>query len=142
MIKIEQLQNVTTKDLEAINALIPQLSNSAKPLTYEGLLEIIKDNRMPILVVRDGGQLIGIGMVLIYRVPTEKRARLEEIIIDEKYRGQGLGEKLSQTLIEIAKKERVSSIYLSSRPSRVVANKLYQKLGFEKKETNVYRLKL
>lgn len=142
MIKIEELANVTTKAVEEISALIIQLSATAKPLTYARLLEILKNERATTLVVQDGQRIIGFGMVVIYDVPTEKRAWLEEVVIDEKYRGQGLGEKLSKALIEIAKKERVQSIYLSSRPSREAANKLYPKLGFELKETNTYRLKL
>ena len=142
MIKIEELGNVTTKDLDAINILIPQLSVSAGSMTYARLLEMVKNERAPILVARYGGTIVGIGMMVIYNVPTEKRAWLEEIIVDEKYRGQGLGERISKALIEIAKKEKVSRIYLSSGSQREAANKLYQKLGFERKETNVYRLKL
>ncbi len=142
MIKLEELTQVTTKDLEEINSLIPQLSSSAKPLTNARFLEMLKDIRMPILVLRDGQKIVGIAMIVIYNVLTEKRAWIEEVTIDEKYRGKGLGEQLSKALIEIAKKERVQTVYLSSRPSREAANKLYQKLGFEQKETNVYRLKL
>ncbi|MEK7616118.1 MAG: GNAT family N-acetyltransferase [Patescibacteria group bacterium] len=138
---IEELGNVTTKVLEEINALIPQLSSSSKPMTYARLLEMLKEGSS-VLVVRDGQNIIGIGMVVIYNVPTEKRAWLEEITIDETYRGQGWGEKLSQALIDIARKQHVDRVYLSSNPDRIAANKLYQKLGFEKKETNVYRLKL
>lgn len=142
MIKIEQLHNVTTKALEEINALLPQLSSSAKPLTYARLLDMVKNMATTTLVIKDGQKIIGIGMIMIYDVPTEKRAWLEEIIVDEGYRGQGLGEQVSKELIEIAKRERVNRVYLSSGPQREAANKLYQKLGFEKKETNVYRLKL
>ncbi len=141
MMTIEELGNVTTKVLEEINALIPQLSSSSKPMTYARLLEMLKEGSS-VLVVRDGQNIIGIGMVVIYNVPTEKRAWLEEITIDETYRGQGWGEKLSQALIDIARKQHVDRVYLSSNPDRIAANKLYQKLGFEKKETNVYRLKL
>lgn len=142
MIKIEQLVNVTTKSLEEINALIPQLSSSAKPVTYARLLEMVKNEHAITLVAKDSQKIIGMGMVVIYNVPTEKRAWLEEIIVDEAYRGQGLGERISQELIEIGKRERVNRIYLSSNPQREAANKLYIKLGFEKKETNVYKLKL
>ena len=142
MIKIEQLQNVTTKALEEINVLIPQLSASAKPITYARLLEMIKNEQATTLVAKDGQKIIGIGMVVIYNVPTEKRAWLEEIIVDEAYRGQGLGEKISKELLEIARREKVSRVYLSSKPTRVAANKLYQKMSFEPKETNVYKMNL
>ena len=142
MITIEELTQVTTKSVDEINALIPQLSSSAKPMTFARLLELTKDMRVPILVALDGKKIVGIGMIITYNVLTEKRAWLEEIIVDEQYRGQGLGERISRALIEIAKKQRVERIYLSSAPKRVAANKLYQKMGFEPKETNVYRMKL
>ena len=142
MIKIEPLLNVTTKALEEINGLLPQLSSSAKPLTYARLLELVKNERAPMLVARDGQKIVGMGMIVIYNVPTEKRAWLEEIIVDEAYRGQGLGKRISNELLDIARKEHVDRVYLSSKPTRVAANKLYQKLGFEQKETNVYKLNL
>ena len=142
MIKIEPIGNVTTKALEEINALIPQLSSSAKPLTYARLLEMTRDARVPILIAKDAGRIIGIGMIVVYNVFTEKRAWMEEIVVDEQYRGQGIGEKISKKLLEIAKQEKVERVYLSSAPKRVAANKLYQKLGFERKETNVYKIKL
>ncbi|MEK7583522.1 MAG: GNAT family N-acetyltransferase [Patescibacteria group bacterium] len=140
--KIEELKNVTTKVLDEINLLIPQLSSSAKLLTYARLLDMVKNERTTTLVIKDGQKIIGMGMVVIYDVPTEKRAWLEEIMVDEAYRGQGLGERLSKELIEIARHQRVNRVYLSSGLHREAANKLYQKLGFEKKETNVYKLKL
>lgn len=142
MTTIKPLVNVTTKDLDAINALIPQLSASAKAMTYARLLQLVKDPDMTVLVARDAQKIIGIGMIVWYHVLTEKRAWLEEIIVDEAYRHQGIGERLSRGLIDIAKQNRVERAYLSSGPQREVANKLYRKLGFEKKETNVYRMKL
>lgn len=142
MVKIEELAQVTNEDLAAINRLIPQLSETAKPIAHARLLDMVQNRSMTALVARDGRELVGFGAIVIYNVPTEKRAWIEEVMVDEKYRGQGLGEKLSLQLIEIAKKERVNRIYLSSGPKRIAARKLYEKLGFEKKDTNVFKLTL
>lgn len=140
--KIEQLHNVTTKALEEINAFLPQLSSSAKPLTYASLLEAVKDPAVTFLVAKDDERIIGMGILLVFHTALGTAAALEEIIVDEKYRGQGIGEKITKELIELAREQRAGHIYLTSRPSRVAANKLYEKLGFEKKETNAYHLKL
>src|SRR3989338_4587936 len=142
MITIEELTQVTSSDLAAINKLLPQLSDSAKLLSYQGLLDITKDIRCTMYVAREGGNIVGMGMILIYRVPSEKRAHFEEIVVDAEHRKHGIGTQIMQTLINRAKKERVTSIYFSSRPDRAAANALYKKLGFEPYETNVYMMKL
>ena len=143
MKKVEPLQNVTTKDLEAINALQKQLSRSSwEPLTYAQLLDVVKDNNVTPLVARDGGKIVGLGVINIFHTILGKHATLEDMVVDETYRGQGLGVKIGQALLDFAKKEHVVSVELTVRPSREAANKLYQKLGFEQRETNVYRLKL
>ncbi len=142
MVKFEELGNVTTKALAEINILIPQVSSSAQALSYAALLDIIKDNAITFVVARDGGTIIGFGTLAIYHSISSKRGRIDHMVIDEQYRGQGLGEKLMQKLIDIAKEHKVTRIELTSRPSREAANKLYQKMGFEIHETNFYQLKL
>ena len=142
MIKIEQLMNVTTKAVEEMNFLLPQLSKNAKPLSYASLLDVIKDPATTLLVVKDGAKIVGMGTLLVFHNPVGKWASLQDIVIDEAYRGQGLGEKLSKHMIELARGHKVGGIELTSKPDRIVAHKLYEKLGFEKKETNVYRLRL
>ncbi len=142
MIKFEELKNVTTKALEEMNILLPQLSKNAKPLTYASLLEVIQDSAATLLVVKDGVRIIGTGTLLVFHNPIGKWASLQDVIIDEAYRRQGLGEKLMKHMIDLAREHRVGGIELTSKPERVAGNKLYQKLGFKHHETNVYRLTL
>src|SRR3989344_3560329 len=142
MITIEELTQVTTEDLDGINNLLPQLSDSAKPLSYQGLLNIVKNNSATTLVIRDGQKLIGFGMLVMFHDLSGTRGMIEDIIVDESYRGKGFGKELMEKLIDLAKKQRVHSIELSSRPDRAAANALYKKLGFEPYETNVYKMKL
>ena len=85
---------------------------------------------------------MGMGTLVIMHTVVGVRARIEDVVVDEIYRGKGIGEKISKELIALARKKKVRSIELSSRPSRTVANKLYQKLGFKKRDTNVYNLPL
>lgn len=142
-ITIEELTQVTQHDLEGINALQTQLARSSwKPLTYAQLLNVVKDNNVTLLTVKDAGNIIGLGSINMFHTILGKHATIEDMVIDEKYRGQGLGKRLGEQLIDLAKKARVVSIELTTRPSREAAIKLYEKLGFEKRKTNVYRLKL
>ena len=93
-------------------------------------------------VARDEDRIVGMGTLAIVSLPEGERAQIEDVVVHETYRGQGLGEKISKQLIERARERKAGVATLSSRADRVAANKLYQKLGFEKWETNVYRLKL
>lgn len=133
---------MTTKALEELNSLLTQVSTRAKILTYGGILDFLKDPAVTLLVVKDGVKIIGMGTVITFHKISEKCARIEHIVLDEKYRGQGLGEKLTLKLIESARAKKVKQIELTSSSSRLAANKLYQKLGFEIRDTNVFRLKL
>ena len=142
MIKIEELTQITTKEVGELNILYSQVSSSGKMLTFDGLLKFIKNIDNKLIVAREGGKIIGMGSLIIFYKISEKNGKIEHVVVDEFMRGQGIGEKLCEKLIEIAKENRVIQIELTSRASRVAANKLYQKLGFEKKETNVYRMKL
>ena len=140
MIRIEELQRVTQKSLKEINALLPQLSKTPKLLSLK-LLEIItKDKNTCLVVAKDGSRIVGMGSLVVFLTPHSRRARIEDVVVDKSYRGKGIGEKISKELISLAKKKKVKSIELSSRPSRAVANKLYKKLGFKQKETNAYSL--
>ena len=80
--------------------------------------------------------------LVIYSVPARKKSRIEDVVVDEKYRGRGIATKLVNYAIEKAKNNGVISLDLTSRPERENASKLYLKLGFKKRNTNVYRIKL
>ena len=101
---------------------------------------ITRDKNTCLVVAREDLQIIGMGSLVVFLTPYSRRARIEDVVVDEKYRGRGIGEKISKELIALAKKKKVKSIELSSRPRRTVANELYKKLGFKKKETNTYSL--
>ena len=142
MIKIEQLENVTTKAVEELNMLMPQLSSSGKQITYADLLAVLKDPNTTLMIVKEAGNIIGMGTLVQISIVTGHYGILEDIVVDEKYRGQGIGKQLCEKLIQLAREHKLDWLELTSRPTRVVANTLYPKLGFKKKETNVYELEL
>ena len=142
MITIEELKEASSKSLGDINALLHQLSERLPECTLELLKKIVVDSNTELWVVEDEDRIVGMATLAIVTIPEGQRAQIEDVVVDEKYRGQGLGEKLSKKLIERARERSASSITLSSRSERVAANKLYQKLGFSDWPTNVYKLKL
>ena len=128
---------------EAFQRLVPQLTSNNPPPTRDELAALLRDASSTLLIARsDSGQIIGALNLTVYRVPTGVRSIIEDVIVDISARGQGVGEALMQSAIELAKEKGAHNISLTSNSLRVAANKLYLKLGFEKRDTNAYKLKL
>jgi ribosomal protein S18 acetylase RimI-like enzyme len=120
--------------------LIPQLKISFPPLTREELTSLLASDASTLLTARDEatGQIVGILTLIVYRVPTGVRARIEDVVVDESMRGRGIAVELVQRALEIARQKGADGVALTSNPKREAANRLYQKVGFKKWETNVY----
>ncbi len=141
-ITIEQLTAFSTEDAEAIRQLVAQLGSTFHPLTDTDLKGMLSSPTLHLFTARDSktNQIIGMGTLAIYRIPYLKKAYLDDFIISDEYQGQGIGSMLMESVIEKAKIEGVAYMEFTSNPTRVGANNFYQKMGFEKRETNVYRL--
>ena len=142
MITFEQLTNASQKALDDVNKLLAQLSSEENVISLAYLQRILKNENIGFFVAKDDEKIIGMGILALVPVVSGLGARIEDVVIDENYRGKGLGKQLMQKIIEEARKKNVEYVELTSRPSRVVANKLYPALGFRKRETNVYTLDL
>lgn len=137
---MEEVTEVTSEVMAALERLLPQLSTSAPPLTEAELGEIVASPATPLLVARgDGGRIVGSLTLALFRIPTGVRAWIEDVIVDEEARGSGVGETLSRAALERAEAAGARSVDLTSRPSREAANRLYRRLGFEPRATNVWR---
>jgi ribosomal protein S18 acetylase RimI-like enzyme len=143
MFKIRELKKTDSKELKV---LFNQLVAHPKDFNYFKKLDInllIKDPGCHCIVIEHKGKLIGFGSIIIFLTPVYGyKGRIEDVIIHESHREKGLGKKISRELIKIAKKKKVKSIHLTSRPDRIPARKLYESLGFELKETGVFFLNL
>ena len=140
MTKIRIAENVDARLVEAYQKLTPQLSSSNPPPTEDELKAIIGSDSATILVAEDAnGRILGSMTLVIFRIPTGIRAWIEDVVVDTQARGMGVGQALNQHAIELAQKAGAKTIDLTSRPSREAANRLYQRLGFTPRETNVYR---
>jgi ribosomal protein S18 acetylase RimI-like enzyme len=137
---IEVLLEVTDEDVHAINRLLPQLSRSAPPLDAAALQQIATWNGNSLLVARAAGEIVGMLTLVMFPIPTGLRVRIEDVVVDESVRGQGVGAALSREAIRLATEAGARTIDLTSRPSRESANRLYERLGFRLRDTRVYRL--
>ena len=134
-------QTALTPDLrEGFDRLTPQLSSSNPPPTDADLAAIIASPATVLFVARDdAGRVVGSLTLALFRLPTGLRAWIEDVVVDESVRGQGVGEALNRAAIARADADGARTIDLTSRPTREAANRLYQRLGFVERETNVYR---
>jgi ribosomal protein S18 acetylase RimI-like enzyme len=142
-VAITQATTVSDELVAAFTRLVPQLSASAEPPSREQLEDIVASSAATVLLARDdAGQIIGSLTLVIFRTPTGARAWIEDVVVDESARGQGAGEALVAEAIRLASDSGVRTVDLTSRPSRGSANRLYEKIGFQARETNVYRYDL
>ena len=137
----------SVNDLLAINRLLTELTS--KPRIINSLLRIVAQRNFGLVVARDleknrfqDQTIVGMGTIHWIELPTKVNAYIDDVVVSSTYRGQKIGERITKELIKIAKSAGAQCIDLTSNPKREAANKLYQKLGFVKKETNVYRLNL
>lgn len=123
----------------AICELLPQLTASLRLPTYSELSEIVDAPCTRLLVARDGDQLLGMLTLVLVRLPSARVAHVEDVVVDEVSRGKGVGRLLLDASLTLATEAGATHVDLTSRPARTAANGLYQSLGFELRETNVYR---
>ena len=146
---VEIVTESTPELVEAMGRLIPQLSRSAPALTAEQCEALVAQPGVHLFVFRpdaadDEGNhpILGMLSLATFEIPTGVRAWVEDVVVDEAARGQGAGQSLVVAAIEHAKKVGARTVDLTSRPSREAANRLYQRAGFQLRETNVYRVTL
>jgi ribosomal protein S18 acetylase RimI-like enzyme len=125
--------------LAAMTELLPQLSSSATPVTAYDLENIVDAPATTVFVARRRGQIVGALTIAIFRVPTGVRAWIEDVVVDRAERGYGVGSALVEAALTEAVEAGARTVDLTSRPDREEANRLYQRLGFEARRTNVYR---
>jgi len=132
--------------VESFSRLIPQLSSSSPAPTSAELLSIIDNPNSALFIAEvetDGERsVVGSLTLAFYRIPTGLKAWIEDVVVDESARGLGVGEALNLAAIDEARQRGAKNVSLTSRSSREAANRLYQRLGFEPYETNLYRFGL
>ena len=141
-IKIEIAASVDSELIEAFQRLTPQLSSSNSGPTEDQLEAIVSSCASKLLVARFENRIVGSLTLVTFPIPTGIRAWIEDVVVDSDARGKGVGEALNVFALAEAKRLGAITVDLTSRPSREAANRLYQRLGFKARETNVYRFTL
>ena len=141
-VQIIEVKKCSAEVTESLQKLLPQLTKNYKSFNINNLDEITCSDSTRLFLALDSTsetEIIGSYTMVIFRIPTGKMLRIEDVIVDENRRGEGIGKKMMQHAIDVAKSAHVDKIELTSHPFRIEANKLYQSLGFRKIDTNVYR---
>ncbi|HXQ62512.1 MAG TPA: GNAT family N-acetyltransferase [Acidimicrobiales bacterium] len=137
---VTEVTVATPEIVEALSTLVPQLSSSAPAPTHADIAAIAASPATVLLVARDDrGTIVGSLTLVVFRAPTGPRAWIEDVVVDTSTRGQGIGAALVDEALQRATSAGARTVDLTSRPSREAANRLYVRLGFEQRTTNVYR---
>lgn len=127
---------------EDVVRLLGQLTSRTISFSEADYRVLVASSNNPFFLLLDDGRVIGMLTVGVYLSPTGDKAWIEDVVVDKMFRGRGLGRKLVAHAIEYCKSQGINTLMLTSNPKRVAANALYQSLGFERKETNVYKMDL
>jgi GNAT superfamily N-acetyltransferase len=139
---IEAATDVTPELEEALALLLPQLNPKIQAPTANRLRELIASESVTLLIASDDAAIVGTATVILYKTPAWNKALVEDVVVDEAARGRGAGEALVRACIDFARKSGAQMVELQSASFREAANRLYPRLGFERRDTNFYRLTL
>lgn len=133
---------VSQELLDAMNGLLPQLSSNAAALTLQRLDQLLRTPSVRVFAARADGELAGMLTLIVAPIPTGFHGYIEDVVVDEAFRGYGIAERLIRAALDAAREAGAHKVDLTSNPSREAANRLYVRLGFERRETNTYRFQL
>jgi ribosomal protein S18 acetylase RimI-like enzyme len=140
-ISIEKVTAFSKNIADGVRRLTKQIGQNYKPLSDDDLREMLKNPWNNLLIARDRqDKLAGMITLIVYRIPYVRKAYIEDLVVDVSWRGKGIATLLFDRAVSIAKENGAAYIDLTARPRREESNTLYHKLGFKKRDTNVYRL--
>jgi ribosomal protein S18 acetylase RimI-like enzyme len=137
---VQVLTAVTDEVVAAFGRLLPQLSSSAPPLDAAAVEHLVRWNGNSVLIARIDGEIVGMLTLVTFPIPTGLRAWIEDVVVDGSARGRGVGAALTLEAVRIARAAGARTVDLTSRPTREAANRLYERLGFEVRNSRLYRL--
>ena len=141
-VQVEAVRRVTDELIDAAGRLLPQLSGSAATIGAEELGGVVGHEATTLFVARSQERIVGMLTLVMFPLPSGLRARIEDVVVDQAARGRGVGAALTMAAVAQAQGRGARSVDLTSRASRVAANRLYQRLGFQLRDSNVYRYQL
>ncbi len=138
-VEIEMVREASDEVVAAFARLLPQLSDTAMSLDRDAVSRMVACDANTVLVARVQGEIAGTLTLVMFPVPSGLRARIEDVVVDGGARGHGVGAALTEEALRLAERASARTVDLTSRPSRQAANRLYERLGFQARESRVYR---
>jgi ribosomal protein S18 acetylase RimI-like enzyme len=138
-VEVTTLAEADIETVQVLGQLLGQVSSSAAPLTAERVRDVLRTPSTSILIARLNGKIVGMAVLVTMRTLARDTGYVEEVVVDQDARGQHVGTALIKGLLDLAVDKRLQFVDLTSRPSRDIANALYQHLGFRLRQTNCYR---
>ncbi len=140
--EIFEITEFSTDVADAVRHLLPQFSSSASPPSDELIKQVINSDASRLLVASEAGSVLGMLTIVIFPIPSGIRAWIEDVVVDAACRGKGVGEALNREALALARREDARTVNLASRPGRLAANRLYKRIGFAPRETNIYKFEI
>jgi ribosomal protein S18 acetylase RimI-like enzyme len=141
-IVITRLDRSHTRYISCLNTLIGQLTTDTGQITAAHLQRVLQNESIHLLAAVKDDEPVGLLSLIIAPILTGHHAYIEDVVVDERHRGHGIAERLVREALDIAIRAGAKEVDLTSNPAREAANRLYQRLGFERRTTNVYRYTL
>lgn len=140
MTNIVEIKTYSQEYHEAMQRFLDQLTTNPMTFTEEMFRRLLASGNSYLFFLMKDEQIAGMLTVGIYYCPTGGKAWIEDVVVDKPFRGQGLSKLLIAHAIKFIQSKEIPSLMLTSNPKRIAANKLYQAMGFGRRETNVYRM--
>ncbi|MFV0132057.1 GNAT family N-acetyltransferase [Streptomyces sp. HMX87] len=138
-VEVQVVREATDEVVEAVARLVPQLSSTAREPDHESVTGLLRSDANTLLLARVNGRAVGMLSLIMFPLPSGLRCRIEDVVVDRTARGHGVGAALTAEALRLAEAAGVRTVDLTSRPSRQAANRLYERLGFEGRDSTVYR---
>jgi ribosomal protein S18 acetylase RimI-like enzyme len=138
-VRVEITRAATQELVDAFSRLLPQLSSTAKPLDFETVDRMVTCDANTVLIARTSEAIVGTLTLVLLPLPSGLRGRIEDVVVDSAARGRGVAGLLTQEALRIAETAGARTVDLTSRPDRAAANRLYERLGFQARQSTVYR---
>ncbi|MFC5915320.1 GNAT family N-acetyltransferase [Streptomyces pulveraceus] len=138
-VEVEVVRGATDEVVEVVSRLLPQLSRTAATPDRESVARLLGSDATTLLLARVEGRAVGMLTLIVFPLPSGTRGRIEDVVVDEAARGHGVGAALTEEALRLAGAAGVRTVDLTSRPSRRAANRLYERLGFQARDSTVHR---
>ncbi len=142
--RIEEVTDATAEVHEALARLLPQLNPTLPLPTRERIERLMADPDVTLVVARDGDRIVGTATVIVYTTPYWIKARLDEVVVDRDARGKGVGEAIVRHCLEVGRRKgaQVAELQSGRGKVRAAAHRLYKRIGFEVRDSDIFRISL